>query len=272
MMTMETATITPPTIPYASTFGTFSEVLDLSPILFKLIKEKGWSPEKARAIEPQYKAFFFLLGTGGDFLVPSVDIDEMWHAHILDTRKYMADCAELFGEYIHHYPYLGMKDEADEKRAAMLYAATCNRISGILGQDVTVLELADCGGGGGCSGGGSSCSSSSSCSSGPVSHCSSKSNIPPSGGDVGWISPIPASCGSTDRSRDDRREKREEPRRTPDRPAEKRKPLYRRILGLSGISDDRAWLGSVTPEHFAPEYRPDAEALAALSPELKTQH
>ena len=41
---------------------------------------------------------------------PTVTIDEFWHAHILDTHAYMADCKALFGHYLHHYPYSGMKD------------------------------------------------------------------------------------------------------------------------------------------------------------------
>ena len=42
-------------------------------------------------------------------IVPTLTIDEFWHAHILDTRAYMADCKALFGKYMHHYPYSGLK-------------------------------------------------------------------------------------------------------------------------------------------------------------------
>ena len=35
------------------------------------------------------------------------------HAHILDTRAYKRDCHALFGQYVHHYPYLGMDWRGD---------------------------------------------------------------------------------------------------------------------------------------------------------------
>ena len=37
----------------------------------------------------------------------------MWHYHILDTSKYMSDCQNIFGNYLHHFPYLGMRGEKD---------------------------------------------------------------------------------------------------------------------------------------------------------------
>src|SRR5271170_3643124 len=114
-------------------FTAFSQSLDLAPIKYKLIKEKGWTLDRANEVEPQYKAFLFLIGAKvrGEF-VPTFDVDEMWHTHILDTRKYMMDCALHFGEYIHHYPYLGMKDEDDRSRTENLFASTWTTISAAL--------------------------------------------------------------------------------------------------------------------------------------------
>merc|ERR1712232_1510843 len=31
-------------------------------------------------------------------------VDIVWHEHILDTKRYMADSEHLFGRYLHHYP------------------------------------------------------------------------------------------------------------------------------------------------------------------------
>jgi hypothetical protein len=64
-------------------------------------------------------------------LAPLVDVDTFWHYHILDTKKYAADCQLVFGYFLHHYPYLGMGDEADQQaliqsgdRVHALYEAT----------------------------------------------------------------------------------------------------------------------------------------------------
>ena len=46
-------------------------------------------------------------------ICPTGPIDEFWHAHILDTQAYASDCQHLFGEYLHHFPYFGMRGPAD---------------------------------------------------------------------------------------------------------------------------------------------------------------
>ncbi|GLU33744.1 hypothetical protein WKR88_26480 [Trinickia caryophylli] len=58
-------------------------------------------------------------------VVPSEEVDEFWHIHILDTQRYAADCERIFGHMIHHDPYLGIDaDEADEARRAALIEAS----------------------------------------------------------------------------------------------------------------------------------------------------
>ena len=37
-------------------------------------------------------------------LVPSRQIDEFWHNHILFTKNYTDDCLNIFGYYLHHEP------------------------------------------------------------------------------------------------------------------------------------------------------------------------
>ncbi len=47
-------------------------------------------------------------------LVPTRLIDRVWHAHLLDTAKYRADCQQVFGRVLDHFPYAGLLGEADE--------------------------------------------------------------------------------------------------------------------------------------------------------------
>jgi hypothetical protein len=269
-------------------FLVFAKALDLVPVKFKLVKEKGWTFDRANNVEPQYKAFLFLIGgKDGYYLVPTHDIDEMWHAHILDTRKYMADCAKHFGAYVHHYPYLGLKDEDDATRAKGIFDDTCSIIAKTLDVKIGGYELANCGGG--CSGGGG-CSSScggghSSCSSGSHSSCTSGHHSSCGGGhhtpshtptsDVGYT-PIISSCStsSDDRSTSIRRtpDKSRRPPAAPPRPVEKRRGIISRILGLMP-QEQMEWYASVTPEYFMQdEYRPDAAALDALGHASNSVH
>lgn len=39
-------------------------------------------------------------------IVPTTEIDIVWHQHILDSEQYFSDCTNLSGEYIHHRPHL----------------------------------------------------------------------------------------------------------------------------------------------------------------------
>ncbi len=97
-------------------------LIDFSPIRQKLghiTHGAGMVSTEIIAAQLLYEAFLCLLiaykGNSDITLAPPLAADEFWHYHILDTRKYMTDCQFLFGEYLHHYPYFGMRDEDDEK-------------------------------------------------------------------------------------------------------------------------------------------------------------
>lgn len=48
----------------------------------------------------------------------------MWHHHILDTHAYAPDCQSVFGHFLHHFPYWGMRGEEDKAELYSAYAAT----------------------------------------------------------------------------------------------------------------------------------------------------
>ena len=53
-----------------------------------------------------------IIGMAGHF-PGAKDIDEFWHQHILDTKKYRDDCKKIFGEYFDHYPYFGIDEKSN---------------------------------------------------------------------------------------------------------------------------------------------------------------
>ncbi|MDI6004316.1 glycine-rich domain-containing protein [Cobetia marina] len=57
-------------------------------------------------------------------LVPSKEVDALWHAHILDTRAYREDCHLVFGRFIDHYPYFGIYGEDDYQQLKDAFAQT----------------------------------------------------------------------------------------------------------------------------------------------------
>lgn len=109
--------------------------LDLDPIKVKLMHKEsgeGWSLAYATMIEGEYRRFLCLKKLFPEEpLAPLFDVDIFWHYHILDTMQYAADCDAVFGHFLHHFPYLGLRGEDDEEahhrvgaRTKELYAAT----------------------------------------------------------------------------------------------------------------------------------------------------
>lgn len=97
-------------------FKPFAE-LDLEPIKVKLMHEEsgeGWSLEKVNAVEFEYRRFLFLMKAfPNEQTAPLMDVDTFWHYHILDTMKYAVDCEKVFGYFLHHFPYIGLRGEDD---------------------------------------------------------------------------------------------------------------------------------------------------------------
>ncbi|MEC5162920.1 MULTISPECIES: glycine-rich domain-containing protein [unclassified Janthinobacterium] len=91
--------------------------LDLDPIKVKLMHQEsgeGWSLEKVNAVEFEYRRFLHLMKIfPSEATAPLFDVDTFWHYHILDTMKYAVDCEEVFGYFLHHFPYVGLRGEAD---------------------------------------------------------------------------------------------------------------------------------------------------------------
>jgi hypothetical protein len=108
--------------------------LDFSAIKAKLMHKagEGWSLERSNAVEREYRRFLLLMKLfPHEQTAPLVDVDTFWHYHILDTMKYAEDCEQVFGYFLHHYPYVGMGGEDDEQvrvdsgeRMRELYEAT----------------------------------------------------------------------------------------------------------------------------------------------------
>ena len=100
------------------------EALDLSKIRMKLAdpeEGKGYDVARLDLLEQEYRRFLamHLMYPEAD-IVPCRIVDEMWHAHILDTIAYRSDCDAVFGEFLDHYPYFGMR--GDDDAAALLGA------------------------------------------------------------------------------------------------------------------------------------------------------
>ncbi len=81
--------------------------LNLQSVANKLISSEyghAWTIQQTNIAINRYKMFLYLQFIFPDMeLVPTKEIDEVWHAHILvDTSVYIKDCQNLFGYILHH--------------------------------------------------------------------------------------------------------------------------------------------------------------------------
>lgn len=116
--------------------------IDLEPIKFKLMKEFGWALEYSDHVEVLYKGYLLLSQLNLDQpLVPTKAIDEMWHQHILDTRKYEDDCARTLGRFFHHFPYFGVRNDEDARNLEIAFAETRKLFVEHLGVDLVAPSV-----------------------------------------------------------------------------------------------------------------------------------
>jgi hypothetical protein len=98
------------------------DVLDFEPVIYKLMyDDKGpkWNLEDCDKYVNLYKKFLLLhLIYPETKLPPTIEIDWVWHFHILDTSKYMVDSDNVFGYYFHHFPYFGLRGSEDVQELA----------------------------------------------------------------------------------------------------------------------------------------------------------
>ncbi len=64
-----------------------------------------WSRQRVRQAIRGYKAYLEQRLLHPDAPEnPLLDVDEVWHLHILHTKRYRRDCRRIFGYFLHHVP------------------------------------------------------------------------------------------------------------------------------------------------------------------------
>ncbi|KAI9011769.1 hypothetical protein DFJ74DRAFT_310825 [Hyaloraphidium curvatum] len=94
--------------------------VDLSKVSRLVLKEKpDWTEARIDAAVAEYRRFATLAAAGVP-MPPCLDVDEIWHAHILHTIDYAAFSAALLGpgSFLHHIP-ADPEDTPAEQREAM---------------------------------------------------------------------------------------------------------------------------------------------------------
>jgi small ubiquitin-related modifier len=102
-----------------------------SAVVARCVTLYGWSDPKARKVLKAYRQFLTLKKESKDWdatiLSPSALVDQMWHAHVLDTKNYFHDMMLLCGNVVNHNPDGGHDKEAREARRKTTRDALLNR-------------------------------------------------------------------------------------------------------------------------------------------------
>lgn len=91
--------------------------IDLGGVIDRMRFVHYWTKKSAELAETQYRNYLLLCKKYGQThsLVPSHEIDEFWHNHVLCTRRYTQDCEKIFGYYLHHDPHHGSRGSIPHK-------------------------------------------------------------------------------------------------------------------------------------------------------------
>lgn len=104
------------------------DLLDLRMIRMKLAdpeEGKGYTVEELDLREGEYRKFLALHMAFPEMsVVPCQMVDEFWHQHILDTMAYRVDCDAIFGRFLEHFPYFGLRGPGDAQDLADAYEET----------------------------------------------------------------------------------------------------------------------------------------------------
>jgi len=117
-------------------------MLDFSMLNRKLVEEYGWTAEFCQEVEGLYRKFLSLnMHYPDKKICPTGPIDEYWHAHILDTHAYARDCDALFGKFLHHFPYFGMRGPEDRANLEAAFEESLDLFVTHFGVDPTAGDL-----------------------------------------------------------------------------------------------------------------------------------
>jgi hypothetical protein len=124
-----------------------ADLLNLSNVRMKLADSDegpGLGKEELNLMEGEYRKFLAMqLMHPEAVIVPCQIVDEMWHRHILDTAAYRDDCARIFGRFLDHYPYFGMRSEVEAQELFDAYAGTLDLYRDAFGEPPAGTWVAD---------------------------------------------------------------------------------------------------------------------------------
>lgn len=116
---------------------------DLSVIRERFLKDHPELSSRLDSIELVYRQYMYLCAIKPkmSLSVPSNEVDEFWHCHIIHTREYQDFCNEIAGYFIHHAPHSALATNKEKKVARRNFLS----LFMIHFKDSTFVKSLDCG-------------------------------------------------------------------------------------------------------------------------------
>ena len=101
----------------------FDDARDARPLSARLMQSTGWNAAHTQRVLAEYRRFLYLAVRLQGRVCPSDAVDQAWHAHLLDSRRYFGNfCPRVLQFTLHHVPSRGGAAEAG--RHASRYRTT----------------------------------------------------------------------------------------------------------------------------------------------------
>jgi len=107
------------------------------------MKEYNWTEAQAFDSVDRYEKLFKLFGKGS-LIVPTKEIDDVWHLHMLDPVSYYKSCMTYHNKIIGHNPALENSQE-EKSKLHSLFLETAKSWKATYGEEYSGLA-ADCDG------------------------------------------------------------------------------------------------------------------------------
>ncbi len=119
------------------------EAFNKNQLIQHCMKEYNWALPHASLAVDRYEKLFKLFGKGIS-IVPTKEIDDVWHIHMLNPISYYESCMEYHGKLIGHNPALE-NSEAEKDRLHSQFLVTANIWKETYGEEYTG-SVSDCDG------------------------------------------------------------------------------------------------------------------------------
>ena len=98
----------------------------------RLARENRWAHWFALDVMEEYKKYLYLMAVSDHPVTPSVEVDQVWHLHLIYTRQYWDDFAKHMPFEPHHGPTKGGSQERE--KFIEWYSKTLESYKNIFGQ------------------------------------------------------------------------------------------------------------------------------------------